>query len=234
MVVMSVRASEYPHLWKVYPSDLEWGRKIFYYSSVPCFGYKFNFLFFKIALWSKDFKLVLCFLGGSTNRGTDRGIQGGVLTVRQGWRWHHHDQRVGHRDEIPRTEPHRSRASRHDQRSWRRRWVIIQLRWTNAWFTEFKRICRHSSIRLTMLHSTRDPSSTIPLCKLQRIQVKHSSLRIYSNYIPTTFSNGNQIVSLLRGSPVAHRNSLDRNRFIAKTGIITNSITYHGMLFCHY
>lgn len=85
-----------------------------------------------------------------------------------------------------------------------------------------------------MLHSTRDPSSTIPLCKLQRIQVKHSSLRIYSNYIPTTFSNGNQIVSLLRGSPVAHRNSLDRNRFIAKTGIITNSITYHGMLFCHY
>lgn len=73
--------------------------------------------------------LVLKFLshvpGGSAYRRTDRRIQGGVLTVRQRWRRHHHDERARHRHEIARTEPHRSRAPRHDQRGWRRRWVLF-------------------------------------------------------------------------------------------------------------
>lgn len=42
-------------------------------------------------------------------------IQGGLLPLRQGWRWHYHHQGVGDSDEIPGTEPHRSRAAGHDQ-----------------------------------------------------------------------------------------------------------------------
>lgn len=82
-----------------------------------------------LKVWDTEYKLFdsvinsvyLFFVGRSTDGGTDRGVQGGVLTVRQGRRRHHHDQRARHRHALPRTEPHGSRASRHDQRSRRRR-----------------------------------------------------------------------------------------------------------------
>ena len=53
--------------------------------------------------------------GGSTDGGANRRIQGSILAIRQERRWHHHYQGTGYRYEVAWTEPHRGRATRHDQ-----------------------------------------------------------------------------------------------------------------------
>merc|ERR1712159_604920 len=50
------------------------------------------------------------------HRGTDCRVQGGLLPVRQGRRWHHHHQGAWHRDALARPEPDRGGAAGHDQR----------------------------------------------------------------------------------------------------------------------
>ena len=52
-------------------------------------------------------------------------VQGGLFLIRQGRRWHHHNERAGHSDEVTRTEPHRGGASGHDQ--WGGCWWWVSL-----------------------------------------------------------------------------------------------------------
>ena len=49
-------------------------------------------------------------------RGADRRVQGGLLPVRQGRRWHDHDEGARHGDALARPEPDRGGAPGHDQR----------------------------------------------------------------------------------------------------------------------
>merc|ERR1711972_519613 len=59
--------------------------------------------------------------GRPTYRGTNCRIQRSVQLVRQGRRWNHYHQRIGNSHAISRPKPNRSRTSRYDQRSRRRR-----------------------------------------------------------------------------------------------------------------
>lgn len=54
-------------------------------------------------------------------------VQGGLLLIRQGRRWHHHDERAGHRHEVTGSEPNRGRVARHDKRGGRRWQVCVEI-----------------------------------------------------------------------------------------------------------
>lgn len=59
-------------------------------------------------------------------------VQGGFLLIRQGRRWHYHNQRARHRHEVTRSEPNRGWATGHDQRGRCWRWAPSHDRWLGA------------------------------------------------------------------------------------------------------
>ena len=63
-------------------------------------------------------------------------VQGGVLLIRQGRRWHHHHQRAWYRHEVTGPEPHRGGAPGHDQRGGRR-WSVFTPVFIPSFFYRF-------------------------------------------------------------------------------------------------
>ena len=98
-------------------------------------------IIYSVCRWQQD----LCRSVGNLVTLCDFRIQGSFLAIWQGRRWHNHNERVGHSDEVSRSESNGSWASRHDQRS--RRWRYVA-RWKYAYIYTcmYSIICQGSKL----------------------------------------------------------------------------------------